>query len=47
MFFAIHRVLNEGVPLEEALVEARSSGMRAGDPEEFVRAQVARLQAQR
>jgi len=47
MFFAIHRVLNEGVPLEEALVEARSSGMRAGDPEEFVRQQVARLQAQR
>jgi protein tyrosine phosphatase (PTP) superfamily phosphohydrolase (DUF442 family) len=41
--FALHRVVNEKVPLEQALVEARSNGMRRGAPEEFVREQSIRL----
>jgi protein tyrosine phosphatase (PTP) superfamily phosphohydrolase (DUF442 family) len=43
MFFAIHRVVNRGMPLETALVEARGAGMHPGQAEEFVRSQVARL----
>lgn len=43
MFFAVHRVVDQGVPLERALVEARRAGMKPGDSEEFVRAQVERL----
>lgn len=42
-FLAIHRAVELGVPLEEALVEARRAGMKPGAPEAFVRAQVARL----
>lgn len=42
-FIAIHRAVAYGVPLEEALVEARRAGMKPGDPEEFVRDQVERL----
>lgn len=43
MFFAIHRVLHDGVSLEQALVEARRCGMKAGSCESFVRRQVGRL----
>lgn len=43
MFFAIHRVLHDGVSLEQALVEARRCGMKAGSCESFVRRQVSRL----
>ena len=42
-FLAIYRALAVGVPVEEALVEARRAGMRPGEPEEFVRRQVERL----
>ena len=42
---AIHRVVALGVPVEEALVEARRAGMKPGEPEDFVRRQVARLRA--
>lgn len=45
-FVAIHLVVDEGVPLEEALVEARRAGMKPGEPEAFVRRQVARLTGQ-
>ncbi len=45
MYLAIYRVIVLGVPLEEALVEARRAGMQAGDAAEFVRSEVARLQA--
>ena len=44
-FVAIHRVVALGVPVEEALVEARRAGMKPGEPEDFVRRQVARLRA--
>ncbi|MEM7518281.1 MAG: sulfur transferase domain-containing protein [Planctomycetota bacterium] len=44
MFFAIHRVIRGELPLEEALVEARRAGMKPGPSEEFVRAQLERLQ---
>lgn len=40
---AIHRVVALGVPVEEALVEARRAGMKPGEPEDFVRRQVGRL----
>lgn len=46
LFFAIHRVVNEGVELERALLEAKRSGMASGRPEAFVRAQVTRLGAE-
>ena len=42
-FVAIHLAVDEGVPLEEALVAARRAGMKPGEPEAFVRRQVARL----
>jgi protein tyrosine phosphatase (PTP) superfamily phosphohydrolase (DUF442 family) len=44
MLFAIHRRVNEEMPLEQAIAEARRSGMRTGeDSEAFVRDQVLRL----
>jgi len=43
MFFAIHRVVNIGMPVEAALVEARGAGMHPGAAEAFVRDQVERL----
>ena len=46
MLFAIHRVVQEGMSVDEALVEAHRSGMRPGESEEFVRASVARLVGQ-
>ena len=42
MLFAIHRVVNEHVPLEDALTEARRAGMPNTVGEAFVRAQVER-----
>lgn len=42
-FVAIHLVVDRGMPLEAALVEARRAGMKPGAPEDFVRRQVARL----
>ena len=42
-FLAIYRAVAVGVPVEEALVEARHAGMKPGEPEEFVRRQVERL----
>ncbi len=43
MLFAIHRVVNGGIWLDDALLEARRAGMRSGVAEEFVRRQVERL----
>lgn len=43
MFFAIHRVVQGGLDLEEALYEARCAGMQPGSSEDFVRLQVERL----
>lgn len=43
MIVAIHRCVDEGVSLEEALTEARRAGMKPGEPELFVKNQVARL----
>jgi protein tyrosine phosphatase (PTP) superfamily phosphohydrolase (DUF442 family) len=44
MLFAIHRRVNEEMPLEQAIAEARRSGMRTGpESETFVRDQVLRL----
>jgi protein tyrosine phosphatase (PTP) superfamily phosphohydrolase (DUF442 family) len=43
MLFAIHRAIDDGLPLDQALVEARRAGMKPGHPEVFVRAQVKRL----
>ncbi|MAF64939.1 MAG: hypothetical protein CMJ84_04675 [Planctomycetes bacterium] len=40
---AIHRTVVVGVPLEQALAEARRAGMTPGGGEEFVREQVGRL----
>lgn len=37
LILAVHRVREQGVPLEEALSEARRLGMKPGAPEEFVR----------
>ena len=46
MLFAIHRSANEGMPLKQAIAEARRSGMRTGtESEAFVRDQVFRLGA--
>ena len=47
MLFAVHRVVHDGLPLEQALVEARRSGMKPGHPEVFVRRQAERLAAPR
>lgn len=41
--FAIYRATRVGVPVDEAVMEARRAGMRPGAPETFVRRQVARL----
>lgn len=45
MLFAVHRVIDDGVDLEQALAEARAVGMKPGPAEEFVRAEVARRAA--
>lgn len=37
LILAVHRVRDQGVPLEEALGEARRMGMKPGAPEDFVR----------
>lgn len=37
LILAVHRVRDQGVPLEEALSEARRMGMKPGAPEDFVR----------
>lgn len=42
-FFAIYRVVHDGVEVQEALIEARKAGMKPGAPENFVVEQVARL----
>ena len=42
-FLAIYRSVVMQVPLEKALVEARSAGMKPRAPEEFVRVQYHRL----
>jgi hypothetical protein len=44
MLLAIHRIVDEHLPIERALVEARRSGMKPGYPEIFVRSQVLRLE---
>lgn len=43
MVFAIHRCIDDGVQLEQALTEARRAGMKPGSPERFVKRQVERL----
>lgn len=43
MFFAIYRVVFDGVLPEEALIEARKAGMKPGAPEEFVLRHIERL----
>lgn len=40
---AVHRVVNVGLSVEDALAEARRAGVRTVQAEEFVREQVARL----
>jgi protein tyrosine phosphatase (PTP) superfamily phosphohydrolase (DUF442 family) len=42
-YLAIYRVLDLGVPLKEALIEARQAGMQAGPSADFVCSEVARL----
>ena len=42
-YFALWRALDHGMPLEDALEEARRSGMRPGPLEAYVRGQVERL----
>ena len=42
VMFAIWRALDGGIGVEEAIVEARRSGMKPGASESFVRQQVAR-----
>ena len=42
-YLAVYRVVRQGVPLEEALIEARRAGMQAGPAADFVRNEVARL----
>ena len=44
LFFAIHRVVNQGVDLESALLEARRAGVQGAAGEEFIRREVARLE---
>lgn len=46
MFLAIHRAADQGLPIADALDEARRAGMKPGLPEAFVRQQVERLAAQ-
>ncbi len=41
--FAIHRILEFGLPLADALAEARRAGMHPGEGEEQVRAQIERI----
>lgn len=43
MFIAIYRATQLGVPLDQALEEARHNGMDGGKQADFVRAQVQRL----
>lgn len=43
MFLAVWRALDGGIGIDEAIDEARRSGMKPGAPVEFVRTQVARL----
>jgi uncharacterized protein (TIGR01244 family) len=43
MLYAIHRAVDDGVPVEDALVEARRAGMKPGRQEAFVRTEVLRL----
>jgi hypothetical protein len=43
MFLAVWRALDGGIGVDEAIHEARRSGMKPGAPVEFVRTQVARL----
>ena len=43
VFFAIHRVVNEGISIEDALLEARRCGMPSGRDEAFLRSEVDRL----
>ncbi len=43
MVFAIHRCIDDGVAIEQALTEARRAGMKPGDSENFVKRQVERL----
>jgi protein tyrosine phosphatase (PTP) superfamily phosphohydrolase (DUF442 family) len=43
MLYAIHRSVDDGLALDQALIEARRAGMKPGHPEVFVRAQVVRL----
>jgi hypothetical protein len=45
MLLAIHRIVDDRLPLERALVEARRAGMKPGHPEIFVRSQVLRLES--
>jgi hypothetical protein len=45
MVCAVWRVVECGIPVDEAIDEARRSGMKPGAPVAFVRAQVARLSA--
>lgn len=40
---AVHRIMNEKIPLHAAIAEARLCGMKPGDPETFVRRQAVRL----
>jgi len=43
MFLAIWRAVDGGIGVDEAIHEARRSGMKPGAPVEFIRTQVARL----
>lgn len=42
MVFAVHRVIDQGVDLEQAIRDAKAVGMKAGAAEDFVRGEVAR-----
>jgi hypothetical protein len=44
MLLAIHRIVDEKLPIDRALIEARRAGMKPGHPEIFVRSQVVRLE---
>jgi len=41
--FAVHRAVDQGMPIDTALQEARAAGMRPGESEEWVREQVERI----
>lgn len=45
ILFAVHRVLDDGVDLEQALADAKAVGLKAGPPEALVRAEVAKRSA--